>query len=54
MTTYVTQTGDRWDLLAYRFLGTPARYRDLLAANPTAPIVAILPVGLRLQIPPKR
>lgn len=51
--TYVTQAGDRLDLLAYRFLGTPARYRDLIAVNPQMPIVAVLPSGLRLAIPPK-
>lgn len=49
--TYTTQVGDRWDRLAYQYLGTPALYRDLLAANPTAPVVAILPPGVTLQIP---
>jgi len=49
--TYTTREGDRLDLLAYRHLGTPAAYRELLAANPQAPIVAILPPGLTLQIP---
>jgi len=48
---YTTQEGDRWDLLAYRFLGSPARYRELIQANPTAPVVVILRNGMRLTIP---
>lgn len=51
MTSHQTQVGDRWDRLAWQYLGTPASYRELLAANPTAPIVAILPPGLVIQIP---
>jgi len=47
----VTQEGDRWDRLAYRFLGTPARYRELIALNPLAPVVVILPAGLTLTMP---
>ena len=54
MSTYleiVTRDGDRWDSLAWRYYGDPYRYEPLIAANPHAPIVPILPSGLRLAVP---
>jgi phage tail protein X len=48
---YVTQEGDRWDLVSYRHYGTPYDYERIIAANPTAPIRPALPAGIRLAIP---
>ena len=48
---YVTQDGDRWDAIAYRYYGDPHRYEPILRANPAVPIRPILPGGVRLLIP---
>lgn len=49
--SYITQEGDRWDGLAYRFYGDPFRYEPLVVANPHVPIVPVLPSGLTLAVP---
>jgi phage tail protein X len=54
MTTYVeyvTREGDRWDQIARRHYGDSYGYERIIAANPTAPIIPILPGGLHLAIP---
>jgi phage tail protein X len=48
---YITKTGDRWDLLAWRFYGDPARYLEILEANFYVAISAVLPHGIQLFIP---
>lgn len=48
---YITVDGDRWDLISYKFYGTPYLYEKIVVANPKVPIVPVLPGGLRLVIP---
>ena len=48
---YATQSGDRWDLLAWRFYGDATRYHDLIAANPAVAIMPVLSTGLTLRVP---
>lgn len=50
-TDYVTQDGDRLDLIAWKAYGDPWRWKELLQANPWLPIAAIYPEGLRLIVP---
>lgn len=59
MRIYTTQDGDRLDLIAYRLLGTPKAYADIIAANSNigimGPIRLIclvkLPAGITLNVP---
>jgi phage tail protein X len=48
---YITKDGDRWDLIAYQFLGDATLYELIIVANPLVPIFPILPAGIPLQIP---
>ncbi len=48
---YITQEGDRWDLIAYKFYGDPMLYEPIVVANFDVPIVPILPSGIKLKIP---
>lgn len=48
---YTTQQRDRWDLIAWRHYGDPYAFEAIIAANPTVPIAAVLPAGIRLAIP---
>jgi len=48
---YITQERDRWDLIAARHYGDPFGYERIIAANPTVPIVPVLPAGIRLAVP---
>jgi phage tail protein X len=49
--TYVTRDKDRWDLIAYKFYGDALRMEPIIVANPTVPIVRVLPSGLKLFVP---
>jgi phage tail protein X len=46
-----TTSGDRWDLLAYRFYGDPLRFAPLLQANPALVTRPVLPDGTEVLIP---
>jgi len=48
---YVTNEGDRWDQISQAHYGTPYEYERIIAANPTIPIRASLPAGLRIAVP---
>ena len=48
---YITQDGDRWDMISYKFYGTPVQYEVIIAANPDIPILPVLPSGIKLYIP---
>lgn len=49
--THMTQQGDRWDLLAWRYYGDALAYEGIVAANPTIPVAGELPAGVYLLIP---
>jgi len=49
--THITQTGARWDLLAWHYYRDVRQVAALMAANPHAPATPTLPSGLRLSIP---
>jgi phage tail protein X len=48
---YITQEGERWDTLAYRWYGNAFLLTVLLAVNPHVPIVPVLPAGTLVFIP---
>lgn len=48
---HITQAGERWDTLAYRYYGDAAGYPRLIAANPHIPITPLLPSGIVLLVP---
>lgn len=50
-TEYITKTGDRWDTITYQAYGDVYRWRDILRANPTLPILDEYPSGVRITIP---
>lgn len=48
---YVTQVGDRWDTLSYRFYNTTANWWVLAKANNMADGSLAIPEGTQLFIP---
>lgn len=48
---HLTQDGDRWDTLAWRYYGDVKHLALLIAANPHVPVQDVLPGGLNLAIP---
>ena len=50
-TEHITQENERWDTIAYKAYGDPTEVNRLLEANPSVPINAVLPAGIRLLVP---
>lgn len=48
---HLTQAGDRWDSLAWRYYGDPFGYERIVAANPHIPIGPMLIGGLKVLVP---
>lgn len=48
---HVTQAGERWDLLAWRYYGNPMDYGRIIEANPALDISSTLPSGIKVLIP---
>ncbi|ACI98545.1 tail protein X [Rhodospirillum centenum] len=48
---HITQEGERWDAISWRYYGDPHRYEEIIKANPEVPIARVLPSGLVLRIP---
>lgn len=48
---HVTQAGERWDSLAWRYYGNPADYGRIIEANPALNISSALPSGIKVLIP---
>jgi phage tail protein X len=49
--THITTTNERWDLLAWTYYGDPTQFAPIIAANPAAPIAAVLATGIQIVIP---
>lgn len=49
--THITQDGERWDTLAWKYYRDVTQMGLLIEANQHAPIAATLPAGLVIQIP---
>lgn len=48
---YRTLDGDRWDSIAWKLYGDAWAYEAIVAANPSVPIMPVLPGGILLRIP---
>ena len=48
---HITQAGERWDTLAWRYYGDPLAYGRIIAANPALDISATLPSGVVVLLP---
>ncbi|MGP8432040.1 tail protein X [Paraburkholderia fungorum] len=48
---HVTQQGERWDTLAWRYYGAPYDYGRIIEANPALDISAQLPSGVVVLVP---
>ena len=48
---HTTKTGDRWDLLGWKYYGDPTNYSGIVQANPSIPIEPIFEAGLLIAIP---
>lgn len=48
---YVTEQGDKWDLIAHKQLGDCRHMNKLMAANPEYLEYYIFPAGIELQLP---
>lgn len=51
MTTYKTISGDMWDVIAKRELGSERYTSKLMEANPDYLDIVIFPAGVKLTIP---
>lgn len=48
---YTAKNGDRWDVLANKFLGNMYRMNEIIADNPHVKIADTIPEGTVLRIP---
>jgi len=48
---HITQDGDRWDSLAYKYYGDATNFEPIVTANPTISLNPILSAGLTIYIP---
>lgn len=48
---HITEDGERWDGISYRYYGDPHRYEEIIKANPGVTVSRVLPGGLALRIP---
>lgn len=50
-TKYITQEGDRWDIVSFKCYGRATEIRTLLQANRRVPKTAVIRTGTVLNIP---
>jgi hypothetical protein len=48
---HVTTSGERWDLLAWRYYGDPTDYSPIIVANPNVPIEPVFDAGISIAVP---
>ncbi|WP_279029277.1 tail protein X [Bilophila wadsworthia] len=48
---HLTTEGERWDIIAWRYYGSVNEAGRIMEANPSVPLVPVLPSGVRLSIP---
>jgi hypothetical protein len=49
--THISSSGERWDLLAWKYYGDPSLFGLIVLANPNVPIEPVFEAGLRILIP---
>jgi phage tail protein X len=48
---HVSRSGERWDLLAWKYYGDPSQYRPVIMANPEVAIEPVFEAGLTIVVP---
>lgn len=48
---HVTGPADRWDQIAWKYYGDATEIKGIIEANPTVPIVSVLPQGTTIYVP---
>jgi phage tail protein X len=48
---HVTTSGERWDLLAWRYYGDATDYSPIIVANPNVPIGPGFDAGISIAVP---
>jgi phage tail protein X len=48
---HIAQEGDRWDSLAYQYLGDAYNIGPIIYANPMIPLAPVIPAGAVVFIP---
>lgn len=48
---HITQEGERWDTIAYRYYGDAALLSPLAEANEHLQLLPVLPAGLPVRVP---
>ena len=50
-TTYIVQSPEKWDEVAFKAYGDPYKVGPIIEANPNVGITTVLPAGTVLNIP---
>lgn len=50
-TPYITNEGDRWDLIADKAYGDVTKMKDILEANPNLAMVTVFTEGITVLLP---
>jgi phage tail protein X len=48
---YITQAGDRWDTIAWKFYGDATLFGPIIQTNPQIAIEAVFEAGLNIGVP---
>lgn len=51
MQTYITQQGDTWDAIAFKFFGEEKYMKEIIEANWPLLDTLIFPYGIKINIP---
>jgi phage tail protein X len=51
LTEYITIQGDRLDTIAFKAYGDPFKWAPIVDSNPSLPIQAEYPAGIRIVLP---
>lgn len=49
--THITSSGERWDLVAWKYYGNATLYSPIIMANPGIAIEPVFSAGLTLLVP---
>jgi phage tail protein X len=50
-TPYITQQGDRWELIAYKAYGDVTKQKEIIEANPDLALVVAFDEGVTIELP---
>ena len=50
-TLHITQKGDRWDSIAFKYMGDATNIKPIIDANPMVPLHTSMDAGIEIYIP---